>query len=161
MLAESMRSIDTSSRNESFVQARPDRRGRHFMYFAAKTWHCRGVLCRVWHVDHGAVVARCVETKFRCAPVKEGRRIFLGRIMSTAPHVDIDVSAFWNDPYPVLATLRRDAPIAFIPQLGATVSGNARRHLRLGKADRRIQLASTRGPNEPADGSQPDAQRRR
>ncbi len=41
--------------------------------------------------------------------------------MSTAPHVDIDVPSFWNDPYPTLATLRRDAPIAFIPQLGATV----------------------------------------
>ena len=41
--------------------------------------------------------------------------------MSTAPHVDIDVPAFWSDPYPVLAKLRRDAPIAFIPQLGATV----------------------------------------
>ena len=41
--------------------------------------------------------------------------------MSTAPHVDIDVPSFWSDPYPVLAKLRRDAPIAFIPQLGATV----------------------------------------
>jgi cytochrome P450 len=41
--------------------------------------------------------------------------------VSTAPHVDIDVPAFWSDPYPTLARLRRDAPIAFIPQLGSTV----------------------------------------
>ena len=41
--------------------------------------------------------------------------------MSTAPRVEIDVKAFWLDPYPVLAKLRREAPIAYIPQLGATV----------------------------------------
>ncbi len=41
--------------------------------------------------------------------------------MSNAPRVDIDVPSFWNDPYPVLAQLRGEAPIAFIPQLGATV----------------------------------------
>ena len=40
--------------------------------------------------------------------------------MSTAPHVDIDLAAFWRDPYPMLAHLRRDAPIAFVPQLGGT-----------------------------------------
>lgn len=41
--------------------------------------------------------------------------------MTTAPRIDIDLAAFWDDPYPVLAELRRDAPIAFIPQLGGTV----------------------------------------
>jgi hypothetical protein len=41
--------------------------------------------------------------------------------MSTAPHFDIDMAAFWRDPYPVLAQLRKDAPIAFVPQLGGTV----------------------------------------
>jgi cytochrome P450 len=41
--------------------------------------------------------------------------------MSTAPHVDIDLKAFWDDPYPALARLRRDAPIAFVPQLGSTL----------------------------------------
>lgn len=41
--------------------------------------------------------------------------------MSTAPRVDIDMAAFWNDPYPTLAMLRKDAPIAFVPQLGGTV----------------------------------------
>ena len=41
--------------------------------------------------------------------------------MSTAPRIDFDVSAFWHDPYPTLARLRREAPIAFVPQLGSTL----------------------------------------
>ena len=40
--------------------------------------------------------------------------------MSTAPRIDIDMPAFWADPYPTLARLRNEAPIAFIPQLGGT-----------------------------------------
>ncbi len=41
--------------------------------------------------------------------------------MSTAPTFDIDVDTFWADPYPALARMRADAPIAFVPQLGATL----------------------------------------
>ncbi len=41
--------------------------------------------------------------------------------MSNAPHFNIDVAAFWADPYPALARMRREAPIAFVPQLGSTV----------------------------------------
>src|ERR1044072_4524354 len=41
--------------------------------------------------------------------------------MSTAPHFPIDVQAFWRDPYPALAMMRREAPIAFVPQLGSTL----------------------------------------
>jgi len=41
--------------------------------------------------------------------------------MSNAPHFDIDVSAFWADPYPVFAKMRQHAPIAFVPQLGSTI----------------------------------------
>lgn len=41
--------------------------------------------------------------------------------MSNAPHVDIDPAAFWRDPYPALADLRRRHPIAYVPQLGATL----------------------------------------
>ena len=44
--------------------------------------------------------------------------------MSTAPHFDIDVPAFWQDPYPTLARMRRGAPIAFVPQLGSTLLCN-------------------------------------
>lgn len=35
-----------------------------------------------------------------------------------SPRFDIDPQGFWADPYPVFARLRRDAPVAFIPQLG-------------------------------------------
>jgi cytochrome P450 len=41
--------------------------------------------------------------------------------MSTAPHFAIDPSAFWRDPYPALKQMRREAPIAFVPQLGSTL----------------------------------------
>lgn len=41
--------------------------------------------------------------------------------MSTAPRIDIDLVPFWNDPYPTLARLRNEAPIAFVPQLGSTL----------------------------------------
>jgi cytochrome P450 len=41
--------------------------------------------------------------------------------LSTAPRVDIDVAAFWHDPYPTLAKLRREAPIAYVPQLSSTL----------------------------------------
>jgi cytochrome P450 len=41
--------------------------------------------------------------------------------MSNAPQFDIDVSAFWADPYPDFATMRKQAPIAFVPQLGSTL----------------------------------------
>ncbi len=44
--------------------------------------------------------------------------------MSTAPRFDIDLAAFWSDPYPALARLRKEAPIAFVPQLGSTVFTN-------------------------------------
>ncbi|MGY3585244.1 cytochrome P450 [Bradyrhizobium sp. USDA 4341] len=44
--------------------------------------------------------------------------------MSTAPHFDIDVPAFWQDPYPTLARMRKEAPIAFVPQLGSTLLCN-------------------------------------
>ena len=41
--------------------------------------------------------------------------------MSTAPRFDIDPKAFWQDPYPAFARMRREAPIAFVPQLGSTL----------------------------------------
>ena len=41
--------------------------------------------------------------------------------MSNAPHFNIDIAAFWADPYPDLAKMRAEASIAFVPQLGSTV----------------------------------------
>lgn len=38
-----------------------------------------------------------------------------------APSVNIDRDAFWHDPYPILATLRATAPVAFVPQLNAVL----------------------------------------
>lgn len=41
--------------------------------------------------------------------------------MSDAPVYEIDPKAFWADPYPDLKRMRAEAPIAFVPQLGATL----------------------------------------
>ncbi|WP_299404822.1 cytochrome P450 [uncultured Roseobacter sp.] len=41
--------------------------------------------------------------------------------MSDAPIFDIDLDAFWRDPYPVLKRMRADAPIPYVPQLDATL----------------------------------------
>lgn len=41
--------------------------------------------------------------------------------MSDAPIYEIDPKAFWADPYPDLKRMRAEAPIAFVPQLGATL----------------------------------------
>ncbi|MGI9481133.1 MAG: cytochrome P450 [Hyphomicrobiales bacterium] len=39
--------------------------------------------------------------------------------MSNAPRFDIDLEEFWSDPYPALARMRAEAPIAYVPQLGS------------------------------------------
>ncbi|MEM6939309.1 MAG: cytochrome P450 [Pseudomonadota bacterium] len=41
--------------------------------------------------------------------------------MSDAPVIHIDPAAFAADPYPVLQRMREEAPIAFVPELGATL----------------------------------------
>jgi cytochrome P450 len=41
--------------------------------------------------------------------------------MSDAPVYNIDPEAFWTDPYPDLARMRAECPVAFVPQLGATL----------------------------------------
>ena len=41
--------------------------------------------------------------------------------MSNAPIYDIDPAAFTADPYPDFARMRVEAPIAYVPQLGATL----------------------------------------
>lgn len=41
--------------------------------------------------------------------------------MSDAPTYQIDVEAFWQDPYPDLARMRAETPIGFVPQLSATL----------------------------------------
>ncbi len=41
--------------------------------------------------------------------------------MSNAPQFDIDLAAFARDPFPAFAQMRRQAPIAYVPQLDATL----------------------------------------
>jgi cytochrome P450 len=41
--------------------------------------------------------------------------------MSNAPRFEIDLQEFWIDPYPTLARMRAEAPIAYVPQLDSTL----------------------------------------
>lgn len=41
--------------------------------------------------------------------------------MSSAPVYEVDPAAFWTDPYPDLKRMRAEAPIAYVPQLRATL----------------------------------------
>src|SRR5262245_57415158 len=63
--------------------------------------------------------------------------------MSNAPHYEIDVQAFWADPYPDLARMRQKAPIAFVPQLGSTV---LTRREDIVTEERRIDVFSSHQP---------------
>jgi cytochrome P450 len=64
--------------------------------------------------------------------------------MSNAPHYDIDVQAFWADPYPDLALMRKEAPIAFVPQLGSTIFT---RRDDIFTQEKRIDVFSSHQPN--------------
>jgi cytochrome P450 len=64
--------------------------------------------------------------------------------MSSAPHYNIDVPAFWADPYPDLARLRKQAPIAFVPQLGSTIFT---RRDDIFSQEKRIDVFSSHQPN--------------
>ncbi|HEX2365384.1 MAG TPA: cytochrome P450 [Bradyrhizobium sp.] len=63
--------------------------------------------------------------------------------MSNAPHYNIDVPAFWADPYPDLARMRKEAPIAFVPQLNSTVFT---RRADIYTQEKRIELFSSHQP---------------
>lgn len=63
--------------------------------------------------------------------------------MSNAPQIDIDPAAFAADPYPVLAQMRRDAPIAFVPQLNATL---LTRRADIHREEKRIDVFSSVQP---------------
>lgn len=64
--------------------------------------------------------------------------------MSNAPHFEIDVPSFWADPYPALAQMRKEAPIAFVPQLGSTVFT---RRGDIFTQEKRIDVFSSHQPN--------------
>ena len=64
--------------------------------------------------------------------------------MSNAPRFHIDLSEFWHDPYPTLARMRAEAPIAFVPQLASTLLT-----LRddISASEKRIDVFSSHQPN--------------
>jgi cytochrome P450 len=64
--------------------------------------------------------------------------------MSNAPHYNIDVATFWADPYPDLARMRKETPIAFVPQLGSTIFT---RRDDIFTQEKRIDVFSSHQPN--------------
>jgi cytochrome P450 len=63
--------------------------------------------------------------------------------MSDAPTTHIDPAAFAADPYPVLARMRRAAPITFVPELGATL---ITRRDDIHREEKRTHVFSSRQP---------------
>jgi cytochrome P450 len=63
--------------------------------------------------------------------------------MSTAPIYEIDVQRFWADPYPDLKRMRKEAPIAFVPQLGSTIFT---RRDDIFSQEKRVELFSSHQP---------------
>lgn len=64
--------------------------------------------------------------------------------MSNAPITNIDMAAFTADPYPVLADMRRNAPITYVPQLGATL---ITRRDDVHRQEKRIEVFSSLQPD--------------
>ncbi|MFZ7089773.1 cytochrome P450 [Primorskyibacter sp. 2E233] len=63
--------------------------------------------------------------------------------MSSAPIFDIDPKTFHADPYPSLARMQAEAPIAFVPQLNATL---ITRHATIYAQEKRTQVFSSQQP---------------
>jgi cytochrome P450 len=60
------------------------------------------------------------------------------------PIFDIDPRAFWHDPYPDLARLRAEAPVAQVPALGGAVLLTKRADIH--REEKRIDVLSSRQP---------------
>ena len=63
--------------------------------------------------------------------------------MTTAPRFDIDMDAFWHDPYPTLARLQAEAPIAYVPQLDGIVMS---RRDDIDQWEKRVDIFSSEQP---------------
>ncbi len=63
--------------------------------------------------------------------------------VESAPHFDIDPTAFWHDPYPALARMQATAPVAFVPQLNAVL---LTRRADIHAEEKRIEVLSSRQP---------------
>lgn len=64
--------------------------------------------------------------------------------MSSAPQVSLDMRALQADPYPQLAAVQSEAPVAFVPELGATLI--TKRDV-IFTQEKRIETFSSRQPN--------------
>jgi cytochrome P450 len=64
--------------------------------------------------------------------------------MGEAPVFEVDPKAFWGDPYPDLARMRAEAPIARVPQLGGAVLMTRRADIH--REEKRIDVFSSRQP---------------
>lgn len=64
--------------------------------------------------------------------------------MSTAPQVSVDLGDLSDDPYPILARIQAETPIAYVPELGATLI--TRRNV-ISTQEKRIEVFSSRQPN--------------
>jgi hypothetical protein len=63
--------------------------------------------------------------------------------MTSPPVFEIDLASFWHDPYPTLARLRAEAPVAFIPQLNGIVLA---RHDDIMASEKRTDVFSSEQP---------------
>lgn len=63
--------------------------------------------------------------------------------MSNAPVYEIDPAAFFRDPYPDLARMRAECPIAYVPQFGATL---ITRRDAIHREEKRIDVFSSQQP---------------
>ncbi len=59
------------------------------------------------------------------------------------PVVDIDLAAFTADPYPVLASMRKNTPVCFVPQLRATL---LTRHEDVVECEKNVAVFSSEQP---------------
>ena len=64
--------------------------------------------------------------------------------MTGAPEFEIDLTALWRDPYPIYETMRRDAPIAYVPELGSVM---LTRRDDIVAAERTIEVFSSHQPD--------------
>ena len=64
--------------------------------------------------------------------------------MSNAPVTEIDLADFAADPYPDLARMRAEAPITYVPQLGATL---LTRRDDIHQQEKRIEVFSSLQPD--------------
>lgn len=63
--------------------------------------------------------------------------------MAQAPVFDVDMEAFWHDPYPVLKEMRAKAPICYVPQLDAVLMT---RRDDIAVSERNIEVFSSHQP---------------